>query len=328
MTAMSSPGGREVDASNLAVAPTHRQMASVVAGAAGLLAYNWWVLVPFRHGLMPSTDGFFSDLEVNGRPDAALMSHLDLAAGVLILTALLLSGPAADRRPRREWLWLVGFGLAGASGGLFHYACSEGLSASCRQAERNLELPLHHYLHIVSGVAEFATITFAARRAERRTRSGTGPVTEAYRMVALLLVVGYPLLAVSYLSDRMGAYVEPMFFVAFTLLILTELLEPLSAPPVIDLTNGPEQVRHPILDQIGALAPMAGFGRRRESSSRPLRPIRWSRAARRPTVPLPGADSPRPRGEVCPRADQGAGKPACTDPEPRSTRGRARHRAR
>src|SRR5271167_4383723 len=59
-----------------------RLVAAKALGVAGVLAYNWWVVVPFVPGLMPSLNGFFSDLEATGRPHAALMSDADLAAGI------------------------------------------------------------------------------------------------------------------------------------------------------------------------------------------------------------------------------------------------------
>ena len=55
--------------------PVHHRpidVGAVVAGTAevlavvGVLAYNWWVAVPFVPGFMPSVNGFFSDLEVAG----------------------------------------------------------------------------------------------------------------------------------------------------------------------------------------------------------------------------------------------------------------------
>ena len=70
-------------------------VAAKVAAVAGVAAYNWWVVVPFVPGLMPSVNGFFSDLEVAGRPHAAQMSDADMAAGVLMVAALLLRGPVA-----------------------------------------------------------------------------------------------------------------------------------------------------------------------------------------------------------------------------------------
>ncbi len=72
--------------------------AAKVMAVAGLAAYNWWVVVPFVPGLMPSVNGFFSDLEATGMPHAALMSDADLAAGVLMVAALLLRGPRAGQR--------------------------------------------------------------------------------------------------------------------------------------------------------------------------------------------------------------------------------------
>lgn len=48
-------------------------------GAAGLLAYNWWVLVPVKPGMMHSPNELFSNLEVTGRPYAIWMQRADLA---------------------------------------------------------------------------------------------------------------------------------------------------------------------------------------------------------------------------------------------------------
>ena len=67
----------------------------------GVLAYNWWVVVPFVPGMMPSVNGFFSDLEVNGRPYAGLLSDADMLAGVLMVAALLLLGSYAAHGARR-----------------------------------------------------------------------------------------------------------------------------------------------------------------------------------------------------------------------------------
>ncbi len=77
-----------------------RLRAAKVLGVFGLVAYNWWVVVPFVPGVMPSVNGFFSDLEATGRPHAALMSDADLAAGILLLAALLLRGSTARQGVR------------------------------------------------------------------------------------------------------------------------------------------------------------------------------------------------------------------------------------
>ena len=69
--------------------------AARVPAVAGVVAYNWWVVVPFVPGLMPSVNGFFSDLEATGRPHATLMSDADMAAGLLMVAALLLRGSTA-----------------------------------------------------------------------------------------------------------------------------------------------------------------------------------------------------------------------------------------
>ncbi len=175
----------------------------------GVVAYNWWVVVPFVPGLMPSVNGFFSDLEVAGRPYAALMSDADMLAGVLLTAALLLRGAHAQGGPRQEWKWMVAFAIAGGIGGRFPYACSEGLSAACRQMEWHLQLPVHHYVHVVSGIAEFATLTTAAVIAMRRTQTGWRARSPAVRLGGEALLVGYPLLGMVYLTDRLGTLVEP-----------------------------------------------------------------------------------------------------------------------
>ncbi len=206
---------------------TARLTAAKIVGVAGVVAYNWWVVVPFVPGLMPSINGFFSDLEATGRPHAELMSDADLCAGILLVAALLLRGSTAAHGVRREWKWLVAFAVAGAVGGRYPYACSEGLSAACRQLEWHLQLPLHHYVHVVSGIAEFATLTTAAVIAFRRTRDAGTVEAGVYRAVVVTLLIGYPLLGLVYLTDRLGTLVEPIFFVAFSAMVLTELFEPI-----------------------------------------------------------------------------------------------------
>lgn len=203
-----------------------RQVAARALGVVGVAAYNWWVVVPFVPGLMPSVNGFFSDLEATGRPHAALMSDADLAGGVLILAGLLLRGSRADGVVRKEWKWMLAFAVAGVIGGRYPYACSEGLSASCRQLEWRFQLPVHHYVHMAAGIAEFATVTIGAVVAMRRTRGQREPAARAYAGIVALLAVGYPVLGLVYLTDRLGTLVEPLFFVAFSAMVLTELFEP------------------------------------------------------------------------------------------------------
>ena len=84
---MSGRPGRPSDSRRLAAA-------AKALAVAGVVAYNWWVVVPFVPGLMPSVNGFFSDLEATGRPHAGLMSDADMAAGMLMAAALLLRGSA------------------------------------------------------------------------------------------------------------------------------------------------------------------------------------------------------------------------------------------
>ena len=226
------------------IVPTPRRDLSLAAGAVSVVAYNWWVAVPFRPGLLPSTDGFFSDLEAGGRPDASIMYHLDLVAGVLLVVALLIAGTAGPRRSRLEHGALLGFGLAGALGGEFRYACAEGVSATCRRAEWHLQLPFHHYVHVVAGTAEFALLPLALHAACQRTMHEETRSARVYRAVWRVLVVAYVLLAGAYLTDRLGAFIEPVCFVAFSVVVMTELAE--RAPPNARIPAVRRRHRRPI----------------------------------------------------------------------------------
>jgi len=207
-----------------AVAPWRRPVA-VAVGVVGIALYNWWIPVAFDRHLMTSPNELFSDLEATGRPDATLLQHLDLAAGIVLLAALLLRGSVGRTGRRAEWPWLLAFTVAGAVGGQFSYACPEGLSASCRAAEWRLALPHHHYVHVAAGIAEFVFGTVAVYLAWQRTRSQESPVTRAVRWTGRTMVIAYPLLGVAYLTDRFGAFVEPIFFTCFSVMVLTELVE-------------------------------------------------------------------------------------------------------
>jgi hypothetical protein len=196
-----------------------------VLGLVGIALYNWWIVVAVQGRLLTNTDAFFSDLEAVGRPDANVLQNLDLIAGVILLAAFLLRGSRGPRGARSEWKWLVIFSIAAGFGGRFAYACAEGLSASCRSAEWHLRLPAHHYIHVVVGVVEFAAATFSVYLAWRRTRMQRTAIALGIKSIGVALLVGYPLLGVAYLSDRLGAYFEPIFFVSFSLVAAIELFE-------------------------------------------------------------------------------------------------------
>jgi hypothetical protein len=206
------------------VAPWRRP-AAIAVGVAGLALYNWWIPVAFDRRLMTSPNELFSDLEATGRPDATLLQHLDLAAGIVLLAALLLRGAVGRTGRRSEWPWLLAFAVAGAVGGQFSYACPEGLSASCRAAEWRLALPHHHYVHVAAGIAEFTFGTVAVYLAWQRTRAKETPITRTVRWTGRMMVVAYPLLGLAYVTDHFGAFVEPIFFTCFSLMVLVELLE-------------------------------------------------------------------------------------------------------
>jgi hypothetical protein len=196
-----------------------------IFGAAGLVCYNWWLLVPFKPELMSSPDELFSNLEVSGQPYAAAMQHADLASGLLLLAAFWAAGHSASSRELREWLAMLGFAVAGAVGGLFPEVCADGVDAVCRRMEYRFELPASQYIHMVAGILEFAAITLALLWAVRRTRQQRTRPAAAYRALAIGALIAYPLLGAAYLSDRLGGLMEVVLFVGFTLMVITYLAE-------------------------------------------------------------------------------------------------------
>jgi hypothetical protein len=205
-----------------------RRTLAWVCGVAGLSAYNWWVLVPFKQGLLHSPDELFSNLEVTGQPYAIAMQRADIAAGVGLLAAFVLAGTSSERH--REWLGMVVFALAGVIGGIFPQVCEDGIDAGCRAAERHFQLPLSQYLHDGAGVLEFAGVTLALWFAVRRTRGERTVTAHAYRFLAGAALIAYPLLGLSYLVNVLGAVLEAVFFIGFTTMVLLQLAEGLHQP--------------------------------------------------------------------------------------------------
>jgi len=196
-----------------------------IFGTAGLVCYNWWLLVPLKPGLMSSPDELFSNLEVSGQPYAAAMQHADLASGLLLLAAFWVAGHGTSSRELREWLAMLGFAVAGAVGGLFPEVCADGIDAVCRRMEYRFELPASQYIHMLSGILEFAAITLALLWAVRRTRQLRTRPAAAYRALAIGALIAYPLLGAAYLSDRFGGLMEVVFFVGFSVMVITHLAE-------------------------------------------------------------------------------------------------------
>jgi len=196
-----------------------------IAGVGGLLAYNWWVLVPLKPGLMTSPNELFSNLEITGQPYAAAMQHADVLAGVLLLTAFLAAGRRSFAAGRRDWLAMMAFAAAGLAGGLFPEVCADGINAVCRSREWHFELPLSQYVHIVAGIFEFAAITIALFIAMRRTRGSQAHTARVYRRLWQGALVCYPLLGLAYLLNRMGGVMEAVFFVGFTFTVVTQIAE-------------------------------------------------------------------------------------------------------
>jgi len=201
-----------------------RRAAAIALCVPAVVAYNWWIIVPFRHGLLTSVNSFFSDLEVKGARDAALFGRFDVIAGTLFVAALLLSR-RRDPDRRAEWRLFLTFAIAAAAGGLFPFSCAEGTDASCRTAEWHLQLPAHHYAHVLLSAVEFLSATAALLLAWRRTRrSDTHPVEAiAFRCLTAIVIIGYVPLAIAYFTDQYAALVEPVYFLAFSLAVFTEV---------------------------------------------------------------------------------------------------------
>jgi hypothetical protein len=164
------------------------------------------------------------------------MQHADLASGLLLLAAFLAAGRRSIPAGGREWLAMMVFAAAGALGGLFPEVCADGISARCRSMEWKLQLPLQQYLHIAAGIVEFGAITVALVQAFRRTRDEQTPSARIYRWLARAALVAYPLLGLAYVLNRLGGVMEAVFFVGFTVMVLTQLAEragaaPRSSPP-------------------------------------------------------------------------------------------------
>ncbi len=205
--------------------PVARQLAAEALGIAGLLAYNWWVLVPLKPGMMTSPNELFSDLEVPGQPFATAMQHADVLSGLLLLGAFLVVGSEAIPRGRAEWRSMMVFACAGVIAGLFPEACPDGMSAACRHLEWTFQLPSHHYVHIVASVFEFGGVTTALWLAHSRTRGEGSRAALVYRTLTIGALPAYLLLGAAYLFNIWGGVMEAVFFVAFTLIVLTELVE-------------------------------------------------------------------------------------------------------
>ena len=203
---------------------TARPMLAWVLGIAGLLAYNWWLLVPLKPGLMRSPNELFSNLEVTGRPYATTMQHLDTLAGLLLIAAFAVLWPR-NKIARAECIAMLAWAAAGAVGGLFPEVCADGISRICRTQEWKFQLPAAQYVHMIAGIAEFAAITIALLLAVRRTRPEHTRFAKAYRALTAGAVVAYPLLGLAYLTDQFGGVMEAVFFAGFTVMVLTYIAE-------------------------------------------------------------------------------------------------------
>lgn len=214
-----------MDAAPSAHLATVRSTVAWTLGIAGLISYNWWVVAPFKPGLMHSPDELFSNLEVSGQPYASLMQHADFLSGVLLLGAFWAAGSRSIPGGRREWLAMMVFAVGGSLGGLFPERCADGIDAVCRNMEWTFRLPLSQYLHVVAGIIEFGAITVALVHAFRRTRDDRTRTARTYHHLYWGMFVAYPLLGLAYLLNTLGAIMEGVFFVGFTVMVVAQLVE-------------------------------------------------------------------------------------------------------
>jgi len=202
-----------------------REYSAWFLGISGLLAYNWWVLVPFRPGIMTSFNQLFSDLEIDGRPYATAMQHADLASGLLLLAAFIIIGNRNRITNFKEYISMLVFAIGGAIGGIFSETCSDTTSALCRHLEVRFQLPAHHYLHIIAGIIEFGAITFSLYHAYQRTKGKNNLIAKIYKYLGRGAMIAYPLIGLAYLTNKLGGFVEIFFFIAFSIIIILQLKE-------------------------------------------------------------------------------------------------------
>jgi len=233
-----------------------RSVAAWILGITGLLSYNWWVFLPLRPGLLRSPRELLSDLEVTGQPFAPAMHHLDILAGLLLMAAFLLAGSRSVARGGREWMAMMIFAASGTLGGVFPEACADGINAVCRAEEFKFQLSVDQYLHVAAGIVEFASITLALLFAFRRTRGETTRAASTYRHLARSAWVAYPFLGAAYLLNRLGVVMEILFFIGFTVMVLTQLLE---RTRCYRLKHRPDQPEHPSEIRRWALRPLRFF---------------------------------------------------------------------
>jgi hypothetical protein len=226
MGAQSLPPSMRFTSRERPFAADHRLLGARVTGMIGLGAYNWWLAAPFVPGMQRDGSGFFSDLSADGQPHAAMLHRVDTLAGVLLVVALLLRGPFDGLTKRPEWPWLLAFAVVAAIGGMFPYACAPGYDAACRRLQYGFDLPLHHYVHMVSGVCEFFFATMAIWVARHSCPEGHRLPGRVSHVLLPVLIVAYPILGFAFLRDRAGSLIEPVFFVIFSAIVVAELSNP------------------------------------------------------------------------------------------------------
>ena len=141
---------------------------AVILGLLGVVLHNWWVVI-YPLDWMPSWHALISEAEATNQPHGWLLSGLDIAVGVLVITALLLRSRVFLYRlrgvGRAVWWWAMTWAVAGLLEGVFPMACSPSSDRQCEKVEWSFRLAIHHYVHMGSGVVEYLAATFEIGRA-------------------------------------------------------------------------------------------------------------------------------------------------------------------
>lgn len=190
----------------------------------GLLLFNWWIALPAFVPASGMFDRLISDATATGAPNADLLRWIEAIGAVLLLVALFVRGPLdGNSRVRRDWWCVVGLVVFEMVGAVFVEACESGTDRECFDRELALELPWHHYLHIVAGVAEWSLAVLAALYGWRRLRG-----TARGRVYAAMLVYGAVILvplAVTFVTHRLFSAVEFTIYAAFSTIIVLVVSE-------------------------------------------------------------------------------------------------------
>ena len=189
----------------------------MVLGAIAIVLHNWWVYV-YPAGWMPhhSFHALISEASASDQPHGTLLSVFDIIVGVLLLVAFAFRYRAWSRTSMAMWIYGILWAVGGLLEGIFPMQCASTPDKACGKAELRFTLPVHHYLHIGLGVLEFAGGTFMILRARRM--STLGWLHRLGRRLTVAMLIGYPLIGLTFFTKHWQGIMEPFFFVIFSII--------------------------------------------------------------------------------------------------------------